>query len=208
MRQNMKVWMVSLSLVAAMALVALGVGVNQVWAQAGDSSAIAAATSAATTTVTDTAKAMNPVRQAGLDAAAKMLGMSASDLSDQLWAGKTLADLAKEANVNLSDLRAAMQDATKTARQAQLKTAIDKAVADGRITQDHADWINQGIDNGWLGNGRIAGMVMGMDMNGFGNYGMGHGMRMGRGMGMRGQHHMNSQNHSQSQSDNSNGSGN
>jgi len=214
MRQNTKVWVVSLSLVAAMALVALGVGVNQVWAQGGSSNTTdssASTTITDTTTVSNTAKAPmpNPVRQAGLEAAAKLLGMSASDLSDQLWGGKTLADLAKDANVKLSDLRTAVQDAMKTARQTQLKAAIDKALAAGRITQDHADWLKQGIDNGWLGNGQMMagmGMDMGMGMNGFGNFGNG----MGMGRGMRGQNRMNNQNKNQSQgqSDSNSGSGN
>jgi len=204
MRLNMKVWMVSLSLVAVMALVALGAGINQVWAQSVGSSATVTDTSAATTTMTDTTTVsntammmQNPVRQAGLAAAAKILGMSVSDLSDQLWGGKTLADLAKDGNVKLSDLRTAVQAATKTARQEQLKAGVAKALAAGRITQAHADWLNQGIDNGWLGNGRMAGM----GMNGFGNNGMG----MGRGMGMRGQRGMNNQKQPPDQSDSSGG---
>ncbi len=208
MRLNVKVWVVSLALVAVMALVAVGVGINQVWAQSGtfDLAAIGASAATAavtdTTTVSDTTKAAmpNPVRQAGLEAAAKILGMSASDLSDQLWGGKTLADLAKDANVKLSDLRTAVQDATKAARQAQLKAAVAKQVAAGRITQEHADWINEGIDKGWFGVGPMGG-GMGMGMNGFGNNGMDMGMGMGRGMGMRGQRGMNNQSQDQSGSD-------
>jgi hypothetical protein len=105
-----------------------------------------------------------------------------------------------------------VQDATKTARQAQFKAAVAKALAAGRITQDHADWLNQGIDNGWIGNRQLAGMAMGMGMNGFGNSGleMGRIMGMGPGMGMRGQHFMNRQGQKQPQDqpNSSNGSSN
>jgi len=59
-------------------------------------------------------------------------------------------------------------------------------LADGKITQEHADWLNQGIDNGWLGGGQMAG---GLGMNGFGGFGnndIGMGMGMG---GARGKNH-------------------
>ena len=91
------------------------------------------------------------VHQAGLEAAARLLGMTADELSDQLWGGKTLADLAEEANVPLSDVRTAWEEATTAARQERIKAFIAEQVAEGRISQEQADWLNEGIDNQWFG---------------------------------------------------------
>jgi hypothetical protein len=60
------------------------------------------------------------------------LGMTAQDLMTELRNGKTIADVAKEKNMDLQ----VIVDAYAT----QLKTSLDKAVADGRITQKMADW--------------------------------------------------------------------
>jgi hypothetical protein len=121
------------------------------------------------------------IRQAGLEAAAKALGMSADDLSDQLWGGKTLADLAEEANVPLSDVRAAVEEATTTARQSAIKDFVAKQVEDGRMSQEEADWINQGIDNGWFS--QIRRFVGGFDRLGHGGLQMGRDFGMGPGRG-------------------------
>jgi hypothetical protein len=51
--------------------------------------------------------------QAGLEAAAKALNMTADDLSAQLWSGRTLADLADKAGVNLKTVRDAVDAACK-----------------------------------------------------------------------------------------------
>src|SRR5215212_5044667 len=143
MRFNRKIGAVAMATVIALS--AGAVGVSQVWAQ--------------DTTGTATAEADTPaglagirqeVRQAGLEAAAGVLGMSADDLEDQLWGGKTLADLATEKNVPLSDVRAAVEKATTAARQDAVKQFIAQQVQNGRITQDEADWITQGIDKGWF----------------------------------------------------------
>ena len=53
--------------------------------------------------------------QAGLEAAAKALGMTADELSTQLWGGKTLADLADEAGVELQAVRDAVEVACEQA---------------------------------------------------------------------------------------------
>jgi hypothetical protein len=111
------------------------------------------------------------VHEAGLKAAAEVLGMTPEELSDQLWAGKTLAGLAEEGNVPLSEVRAAVEEATRAARQERIKEFIAKQVENGRISQAQADWLNQGIDNGWFGRlRRFAGRF-----DGFGNDGPGFG---------------------------------
>ncbi len=71
------------------------------------------------------------VRNAGLDAAAKTLGLSTNDLTTALRGGKTLLDVAREKNVDVSKLRTAIADAEKA--------AIDQAVKDGKLTQAQAD---------------------------------------------------------------------
>jgi hypothetical protein len=93
--------------------------------------------------------------------------MTADELSTQLWGGKTLADLAEEKGVDLQDV----QDAIHALNEAALRDAIGQAVEDGKLTQEHADWLLEGLDKGFLG-GR-----------GFGGFGgcRGHGGFGGRG---------------------------
>jgi hypothetical protein len=101
--------------------------------------------------------------QAGLEAAAQALDMTGDELSTQLWGGKTLADLAEEAGVDLQDV----QDAVTAACQAATREAIEQAVTDGTITREHADWLLEGLDKGfWGGN---AGP--GFGPHGFGGFG-------------------------------------
>ncbi len=85
--------------------------------------------------------------ETGLEAAAEVLGLTADELSLQLWGGRTLADLADKAGVDLQDV----QDAMKAANLAAQKEAIEQAVQDGKISQDQADWLLEGLDNGYMG---------------------------------------------------------
>jgi hypothetical protein len=101
-----------------------------------------------------------PNNEAALEAAAKVLGMTADELSTQLWGGKTLAELADEAGVDLQDVR----DAVEAAQLAAMRDAIAQAVEDGSLTQAQADWLSEGLDNGY-----------------WGGYGFGGGFGMGRG---------------------------
>ena len=108
--------------------------------------------------------------QVGLEAAAEVLGMTTDELSAELWGGKTLADLAEEAGVDLKDI----QDAVTAAQEAAMRETIEQAVEDETLTREHADWLLQGLDNGFLG-GR-----------GFGRFGGRGGLR-GFGPGVSGQ---------------------
>lgn len=83
--------------------------------------------------------------QVGLEAAAEALGISARELATQLWGGRTLADLAKEKGVSLE----AVQVAIDAARGEAMRQAIQQAVDEGNITQEHADWLLEGIDQGF-----------------------------------------------------------
>jgi len=66
-----------------------------------------------------------------LTEAAKLLGLTADELKTQLSSGKSLADIAKEKNVDVQKLI----DAQKTA----MISSIDQAVKDGNMTQEQAD---------------------------------------------------------------------
>jgi hypothetical protein len=106
-----------------------------------------------------------------LEAIAEVLGMTADELSTQLWGGKTLADLAEQAGVELEDLRAAAE----AAQEAATREAIEQAVEDGELTREHADWLLEGLDNGYIG-GRGCG---GLGNKGFGGRGGLGGSRFG-----------------------------
>lgn len=117
--------------------------------------------------------------QAELEAAAKALGMTADELSAELWGGKTLSDLADEKGVDIADVQAAVQ----AAQVAETKTAINQAVTDGTITQAKADWLIKGLDAGYWGPGAQGafGDDFGFGMGGRGGHG---GMRGGGMMGV------------------------
>lgn len=105
--------------------------------------------------------------QAELEAAAKVLGMTADELSTQLWGGRTLAELADKAGVDLQ----AVRDAVEAAREAAIKDAIEQAVADGYLTQEQADWLLKGMELGFMPGGWGRG------------FGRGFGFGGGRGIG-------------------------
>jgi hypothetical protein len=114
--------------------------------------------------------------QASLEAAAKALGMTADELSAELWGGKTLADIAAAKGVDIATVKAAVDAAEVTAT----KTAINAAVTAGTITQAKADWLIKGLDAGYWGPGVEGGLGFGMgpDMGGHGGHG-GRGGPMG-----------------------------
>jgi hypothetical protein len=87
--------------------------------------------------------------EAALAAAADVLGLTVEELQTQLRAGESLADLADEAGVEVEDVLAAMEAAAIQAR----RDAIEEAVTDGDLTRDHADWLLEGLDNGYWGPG-------------------------------------------------------
>jgi hypothetical protein len=68
-----------------------------------------------------------------LDAAATYLGLTEDQLQTQLQSGKSLADVAKAQGKSV--------DGLKQALTADLKTKLDQAVKDGRLTQSQADAI-------------------------------------------------------------------
>ncbi len=85
--------------------------------------------------------------QAELEAAAKVLGMTTDELSTALQSGKTLEQVAQDANVDLQDV----QDAIQAAHATEMRTRIQQAVTDGTIIQENADWLLEGLDKGFIG---------------------------------------------------------
>jgi hypothetical protein len=81
------------------------------------------------------------------DAAAEALGLTPDELFSELHSGKTLSDLATQQGVD----QQTVQDAINAARTAAEQQAIEQAVTDGRISRQQADWMLQGLQNGWLG---------------------------------------------------------
>ncbi|MBN1890725.1 MAG: hypothetical protein JW850_22210 [Thermoflexales bacterium] len=82
-----------------------------------------------------------------MEAAAEALGMTVDELSTQLWGGKTLAELAEEAGVDLQAIR----DAAEAAQKAAQKDAIEQAVTDDKMSREQADWLLEGLDKGYWG---------------------------------------------------------
>jgi hypothetical protein len=79
------------------------------------------------------------------DAVAEALKLSPSGLFEQLHSGKTLKQVAETQKVEMQ----VVQDAVKTARETQARAAIQKALDDGKITKERADWMLKGLENGW-----------------------------------------------------------
>jgi hypothetical protein len=86
---------------------------------------------------------------AAFDATAKALGMTPDELFNELHSGKTLADIEKEKNVDAQTVA----DAVAAVRKDAASKAIEQAVTDGRLTRAQADWLLQGLNQGWLGRG-------------------------------------------------------
>ncbi|HAV76978.1 MAG TPA: hypothetical protein DCX53_06445 [Anaerolineae bacterium] len=83
---------------------------------------------------------------AALEAAAEALGMTTDEVTSALKDGKTLQDLADEAGVDIADVRAALQ----AVRETEMRDRIAQAVEDGKMTQEKADWLLEGLDKGFL----------------------------------------------------------
>lgn len=95
-----------------------------------------------------------------LQITAEALNMTTDELITALRSGKTLEDLATEAGVDLQEV----QDQIQAARATEFRDRIEQAVDDGTITQEHADWLLEGLDKGFIGG-----------PDGFGFGGRGHG---------------------------------
>ncbi|MGQ9501602.1 MAG: hypothetical protein ACUVSF_04960 [Anaerolineae bacterium] len=111
--------------------------------------------------------------QAGFEAIAKALNLSADQLTAELWGGRTLAELADRAGVSLTTVRDAAQAACRDVQ----KQVIEQAVQDGRLSREKADWLIEGLEKGFWGFGA------GVWQDGCGYFCRGAGMGLGRGLG-------------------------
>lgn len=82
----------------------------------------------------------------GRDSLAEMLGLTTEELREQLQDGKTIQELAEEAGVDLGSFK----DEMRATNQIDIQTRIEEALANGDITQVHADWLLEGLDKGFL----------------------------------------------------------
>jgi len=102
------------------------------------------------------------------DTAAEALGLTPEELFTELHDGKSLSQIAEAEGVEMETV----QEALIAAREEAMRDAIAQAVEDGKLSQEQADWLIEGLDKGFMGRGR-----------GFGHgFGRGHGMRGGGGM--------------------------
>jgi hypothetical protein len=104
------------------------------------------------------------------DSAAEALGLTPNELFVELHdEGKSLSEIAEEQGVDTETL----QDAMNANRTEAMRERIQQAVEDGNLSQDQADWLLEGLDNGFMGGGR--GGMMGFG----GGFGRGHGFGRG-----------------------------
>lgn len=97
------------------------------------------------------------------DAVAEALDLTPEELFAKLHDGQSVADIAEEQGVEMEEIRAAVEDARVEMR----KEAIEQAVENGRLSQGQAEWMIEGLEEGFLPGGR--------------GFGRGHGARPGRG---------------------------
>jgi hypothetical protein len=97
----------------------------------------------------------------GLQVAAQKLGMTTDELITALQGGKTLEQIAQEKGVDFATIQTAIQQQSQT----DMRTRIQQAATDGTISQEKADWLLEGLDKGFIGDG--GGDFLG-GMHGFG----------------------------------------
>jgi len=92
------------------------------------------------------------------DAAADALGLPPQGLFTELHdAGKSLTEVAEEQGIDTEVL----QDAMHAARSEAMQQAIEQAVEDGKLSQEQADWLLEGLEQGFFPGGRGFGMGRG-----------------------------------------------
>lgn len=80
------------------------------------------------------------------DTAAGVLGLTPEELFTELHGGKTVAEVAEAQGVEVEEL----QEALSAAREEAMRERIDQAVEDGEMSQEQADWMLEGLDQGFL----------------------------------------------------------
>jgi hypothetical protein len=80
------------------------------------------------------------------DTAAEALGLTPEELFAELHAGKSLDEIAEEQGIDIE----VVQDAMNAAQVETMRQAIEQAVKDGNMTQEQADWMLQGLEQGFF----------------------------------------------------------
>lgn len=80
------------------------------------------------------------------DTAAEALGLTPVELFAELHDGKTLEEIAEAQGVEVETV----YDAVDAARAEAQKQAIEQAVEDGKISQEQADWMLEGLEKGFF----------------------------------------------------------
>ena len=84
------------------------------------------------------------------DTAAEVLGLTPAELFTELHSGKSLEEIAAAQGVEME----AVRDALKAAQAEARREAIEQAVEDGKMSQEQADWLLEGLEQGFLPGGR------------------------------------------------------
>lgn len=109
------------------------------------------------------------------DSMAEALGLDPTGLFTELHAGKTMAEIAEEEGIELEEV----QEAIEAARVEERKQAIEQAVDDGRLSQEKAELLLEGLEEGNVPGGR--GFAPGQNCSPGGGFAPRRG---GRGRGM------------------------
>ena len=89
-----------------------------------------------------------PLSGEALDTIADLLGMTPEEVTTAIQDdGKTLQELADDAGVDMQDIK----DAFSGLREESVRERIETALDEGTLTQGEADWLFEGLDNGYLG---------------------------------------------------------
>jgi hypothetical protein len=107
------------------------------------------------------------------DTAADELGLTPEELFVELHSGKSLDEIAEAAGVELQAVYDAMSDAARAGQEKSMREAIAEALADGSISQEEADWLLEGLEQGFLP--RTRGLLPGFRWGGRGLVGHGRG---------------------------------
>jgi hypothetical protein len=101
------------------------------------------------------------------DTAAEELGLTPEELFAELHAGKTMEEVAEARGVQMEDL----QEALNAARGETMRDGTAQAVEDGTTTQEQADWLLEGLEQGFMpGRGFGHGFGGGRMKGGFGRF--------------------------------------
>ncbi len=104
------------------------------------------------------------------DTVAEALGLTPQEFFTELHdEGKTVTEIAEEKGIDIETV----QDAVGAARGEAMREAVEQAVEDGKLTQEQADWLLEGLEQGFFPGGRGMGRGghFGFRRGGFGPWG-------------------------------------